>query len=355
MSLTVTILDVAKACNVSKSTVSLVINQSSAVKEETRKKVLEAIQRLGYVPNLAARELQTKRKNLIGVVYLADGPFEKPNGFEAVTDTLFYDTYSGISAYLNNSEYGLLNERFSALNGEEEMPALIKNNRVDGVILIGGLFNAAFIRRIRERGLPAVLVGRSVRGLDSIAPHVSQAIYLGTKHLLETGHRRIVFINGPAGMPIARKKQEGFVQAMMEQGIAVDAKSMRHADYTGMAGYLAMQDIWESGARPDAVLAASDGIAVGAMRYLYEQKVRIPDDISVMGYEQSIISEHAIPSLTTLDINKQRMGEEACKLLMKRINKPAFKPVNLILEPSLVLRNSVTRRGTMTGKDESER
>lgn len=340
----VTIHDVARACSVSKSTVSLVINNSDSVKAETKRKVLETIRRLGYVPNLAARELQTKRKNVIGVVFLADGPHQKPNSFHSVTETLFYDTFHGVSTYLSDTEYGLLSERFSAMDQEEELPALIRNNRVDGVILIGGLFDPEFIKRIQERGLPAVLVGRMVRGLDSVALNMTRAMQLGTKHLLETGHRQIAFINGPKKMPISQSKLKGYQQAVEEAGLGLEAGWVRYAEYTGIGGYRAMQELWESGARPDAVLTASDGIAAGAMRYLYERHVRVPDDVSIIGYEQSIISEHAIPSLTTLDIQKERMGEEACKMLMKRIMDPSLRTSHLTLDPSLVVRNSVKQR-----------
>lgn len=340
----VTILDVAREANVSKSTVSLVINNSQSVKIETKFRVLEAIKKLGYVPNLAAREMTTKKKHILGLIFLADNTNDKPYRFNSITETLLYDTNSGISAGLKNTEYGLLSERFYAYDKMQELPSLIKNNRVDGIFIVGGLFEDEFIQHIQERKIPAVLVGSYHPSIDSVAPDVVNSMYIGTKHLLEKGHKNIAFINGPKATPNAHKKMEGFKKAMDEAGLLIKGDMMKYSDYTGAAGYNAMKDIWKTGNRPDAVLAASDGIAVGAMRYLYDEKVRIPDDVSFIGYEQSIISEHAIPALTTIDINKERMGEEACKILLNRIARPKAKIVQLTLQPSLVIRDSVKSR-----------
>ncbi|KAB8137448.1 LacI family transcriptional regulator [Gracilibacillus oryzae] len=339
----VTIWDVAKDSKVSKSTVSLVINNSDAVKMETKLRVLESIKKLGYVPNMAARELQTKVKNILGMVFLVNESAQKSHSFHSITETLFYDTFSGISSQLKDTDYGLLSERFSAVN-QTSLPSLIKNNRVDGVFIIGGLFSEAFIKQLQERKIPAVLAGRYFPGIDSVAPDVHHAIYTGAKYLLENGHRNIAFINGPEQMQVAQQKLEGFEKALQETSETVMDKAVVHTDYTGTAGYQAMKQIWESGKRPDAILAASDGIAVGAMRYLYEQNVRIPDDISIMGYEQSIISEHAIPALTTMNISKEQMGEEACKMLLRRIETPNAEIVNHTVETSLVIRDSVRKR-----------
>ncbi|WP_248930084.1 LacI family DNA-binding transcriptional regulator [Paenibacillus hamazuiensis] len=340
----VTIMDVAKEANVSKSTVSLVMNNSDSVKLETRIRVLEAIRKLGYVPNMAARELTTKIKHILGLVFLTDNTTNKSYRFDAVTETLLYDTFNGISSGMKQTDFGLLSERFSALDANAELPSLLKNNRVDGVFIVGGLFGDEFIKRVQERNIPAVIVGRNYPGIDSVAPDVLDAMYKGTRHLLETGHRHIVFILGPETSPVAQKKLEGIRKALDEAGLPLRADTVKYCDYTGASGYKAMQVLWESGARMDAVFAANDGIAVGAMRYLYERKVRIPEDISIIGYEQSVLTEHSVPALTTIDINKERMGEEALRILLNRISRRKAKTVRLTLAPSLVVRDTVKKR-----------
>jgi len=339
----VTIMDVARDAKVSKSTVSLVINNSDAVKPATRQKVLESIEKLGYVPNMAARELHTKVKNTLGMVFLVNEPLQQSHDFHSVTETLFFDTFAGISSQLKETDFGLLSEKYSAVNNSD-LPSLIKNNRVDGVFIIGGLFTEDFIHKLQNLKIPAVFVGRHYPGVDSVAPDVSHAIYAGAKYLLESGHRKFAFINGPEYTEVAQKKLRSFKKALRDFDVDEKDATCLFTEYTGTGGYKAMQEIWGSGIRPDAVLAASDGLAVGAMRYLYEIKVRIPDDISVMGYEQSIISEHAIPALTTMDINKERMGVEATKILLNRIKNPNTEIVHSTVETSLVIRDSVRKR-----------
>ncbi|ULL15199.1 LacI family transcriptional regulator [Paenibacillus sp. H1-7] len=341
----VTIMDVAKEANVSKSTVSLVMNNSDSVKLETRIKVLEAIERLGYVPNMAARELTTKIKHILGLIFMTDNTTNKSYRFDSVTETLLYDTFNGISSGMKQTDFGLLSERFSAFEATQELPSLIKNNRVDGVFIVGGLFDDSFMQRLLQRKIAAVLVGRSYPGIDWVAPDVLDAMYKGTKYLLETGHKHIAFILGPRTSPVAHKKLEGIRKALDEAGMALEDNAVKYCDYTGASGYTAMKELWESGVRTDSVFAASDGIAVGAMRYLYDQRVRIPDDISIVGYEQSVITEHAFPALTTIDINKERMGEEALRILLNRIARPKAKPVQMTLAPSLVIRDTVKLRG----------
>lgn len=341
----VTIMDVAKEANVSKSTVSLVMNNSDSVKLETRIKVLDAIQKLGYVPNMAARELTTKVKNILGLVFLTDNTTNKSYRFDSVTETLLYDTFNGISSGMRQTDFGLLSERFSALDPNQELPSLLKNNRVDGVFIVGGLFDDAFMQRLQQRKIAAVLVGRSYPGIDWVAPDVLDAMYKGTRYLLETGHQHIVFILGPRTSPVAHKKLEGIRKAMDEAGLELRADAVKYCDYTGASGYNAMKELWESGIRMDAVFAASDGIAIGAMRCLFDQKVRIPEEVSIVGYEQSVITEHAVPALTTIDINKERMGEEALRILLNRISRPKAKPVQLTLAPALVIRDTVKQRG----------
>ncbi len=337
-------MDVAKEANVSKSTVSLVMNNSDSVKLETRIKVLDAIQKLGYVPNMAARELTTKVKNILGLVFLTDNATNRSYQFDSVTETLLYDTFNGISSGMKQTDFGLLSERFSALEPNQELPSLLKNNRVDGVFIVGGLFDDAFIQRVQQRKIAAVLVGRNYPGIDWVAPDVLDAMYKGTKYLLETGHQDIVFLLGPQTSPVAHKKLEGICKALDEAGLPLRPDAFKYCDYSGSSGYNSMKELWTSGIGMDAVFAASDGIAMGAMRFLYDQKVRIPDDISIVGYEQSVITEHAVPALTTIDINKERMGEEALRILLNRISRPKAKPVQLMIAPSLVIRDTVKKR-----------
>jgi LacI family transcriptional regulator/LacI family purine nucleotide synthesis repressor len=339
----VTILDVAREAGVSKSTVSLVINNSDRVKLETQYKVREAIKKLGYTPNIAARELTTNRTHTLGLIFLTSNINQKPYAFTSICETLLYDTSNGIYAGLADSQYSLLVERFSVT--ENSMPELIKNRRLDGVFLIGGLFTNHFIETLQKMKIPFVIIGRQYEGFDSISVDTEEVGYMGAKYLLEQGHKKIAFINGPITSSNSLKKVDGIQRALRD--LDADPKSVEiiYSDsYSGLSGYNALQALWEQGLRPDAVFGGSDGLTSGASRFLYERALRIPDDISVLGYEDSILAEYATPALTVIDAHKEDLGKEASFVLINRIKKPRAKAVSLTIKPSLIIRDSVRSR-----------
>lgn len=340
-----TIIDVARKAGVSKSTVSLVINNSTAVKLETKYKVLEAIEELGYVPNMNARGLTAKKTNILGVLTMVEGLFHKSYNFDSDTEVFSYDISTGIPKGLANTDYGLLNERYCIFENNNELPQLVKSNRIDGLFIIGGLFSDEFAEKIRACGTPAVVVGRLHEFFDSVTADVEQGAFLSASHLLATGHKKLCYINCPVAFRTNIDRFQGFRKAIDASESKPDAKwTVNTLHNTGAGGYLAIKEIWESGARPDAILAANDSIALGIMRYLYEQRVHIPEDISIIGYEDSVLSGYSAPALSSVNINKQRIGEEACRILLNRIDRPKSKRVQLILPTTLVLRDSVTNR-----------
>ncbi|AEY67185.1 LacI family DNA-binding transcriptional regulator [Clostridium sp. BNL1100] len=340
----VTILDVAREANVSKSTVSLVLNNSKAVKLETQYKVREAIKKLNYTPNLAARELTTSRTHTLGIVFLTSNHFKKAYAFDSVAETLLYDTSNGIYTGLKNTDYALLTERFSSVSNPDALPSLIMNRRIDGVFLIGGLFTSDLIEHLRQINLPTVIIGLQYNGTDSIFSEMEQVGYLAGKELLEKHHKRILFLNGPANSSNSQKKLSGIQRAFSEYGEDPKGLYVVNSGYTGLDGYKSLKEIWESGLRPDAIFGASDGITSGAMRFLFEQKVNIPEDLSVIGYESSILSEYSPVNLTVIDAHKEKMGEEACRALLKRIEKPRSNTVWLGIPPTLSHGSSVIQR-----------
>ena len=338
-----TILDIAKEAGVSKSTVSLVINGSDSVKMETRYKVEQAINKLGYVPNQAARQLITSRTHTIGLIFLTSNHFHKSYAFSSVPETLLYDASNGINMALQDTDYTLLTERFSSAGGDS-VPYLIRSRKLDGVILIGGLFSDELMEQIEKQNLPVVNLGRQYKHFDSVAVDLEQAGFLGIDYLLEKGHRRIVFVNGPDTSSNSQKKLEGVRRALAVRGLPESVVSAIYTEYTGLGGYHSFRKLWETGQRPDAVFGGSDGITAGIMRYLYEQGVAIPDQVSILGYEDSILSEYASPALTCINTQKETMGAEACRVLMNRIKKRRAQLTMLKIAPTLIERNFVADR-----------
>lgn len=341
--MSVTILDVAKEAGVSKSTVSLVINNSNRVKLETQYKVRQAIEKLGYVPNQAARELTTNRTNTLGLIFMSSNRQQKPYGFSSVCETLLYDTSNGIYSGLKGTDYTLLVERFSD-TGNSDLPDLVKSGRLDGVFLIGGLFSNHFVETLQKQKIPLVIIGLQCEGYDCISVDTEAVGYMGAKYLLEQGHRKIAFINGPLSNNNSQQKLQGIHRALKEFNLESSIVETVHTGYSGQNGYDGIKELWEKGYRPDAIFGASDGITSGILRFLYDKSIRVPDDISVLGYEDSILSEYSSPALTVIDAHKEIMGKEACSVLINRIKKPKSKFVNLTIEPTLIIRNSVLPR-----------
>lgn len=341
----VTILDIANYAGVSKSTVSLVLNKSPLVKEETRRRVEDAIKTMGYVCNNNARGLRKRETKCLGVIIAIESSGLQTYEYNYETGLYSYNITNGIPYGLQNTDYGLITERYCGAEANGELPQSIYNGRIDGAFLVGGLFDQSLIEEIQRRKLPAVAVGRQYDQIDSVVVDVAFGTRTEVEYLLKTGHRRIVYINCPR---IYRSSQE----RLSGMQCAFDAYSSQMEDSwvtycrqnTGEGGYEAIKKLWEAGIRPDGIATANEPIAMGVIRYLYEQRVRIPDDISLVSYEDSILGGYATPALTTINIHKEQMGTIAAKLLLKRIEQPDRPLETHNVEPDLVIRSSVRNR-----------
>ncbi len=341
----VTIYDVAKEAGVSKSTVSLVINASQMVKPETRRKVHEAISTLGYVPNMSARSLTTKKANVLGVLILAEDLVRKSYNFDVGAEVFAYDVMAGMPRGLIGTNYGLVSERFCVSEDGDNLPDMLKTKRVDGILLIGAQFNDDFAKRVKACGFPVVVVGRDHDMFDSITADATNGAYIAAEHLINTGHKHICYVNAPHSYSTSLDRSEGFYSAMKAFKSQVSKSWLIDVEHnSGLGGYNAIKAFFEMGARPDGILTANDGIALGVMRYLYEKKINIPEDVSIISYEDSVLSGYASPALSTININKEEMGREACEIMLKRLKYPRMRRVKMDLPVNLVLRDSVKDR-----------
>jgi DNA-binding LacI/PurR family transcriptional regulator len=338
----VTIEDVARAAGVSKSTVSLVINGKSVVKLETKYKVLQTIDKLGYIPNVAAQELTTKRKQTLGLVINTS----KYNSFDSGTDLYFQDVIDGILSEIVHTSYSILYEQFPDARYSDEIPSIVRGKRIDGYFIIGKIFNAVLIERLLKEHISFVVINRNYPNLDCVYTDFKFATYLGVKYLIDAGHRKIAFVNSASTESSSGLlKVEGYKLALAEAGIGYNPKWVRESPYSGKGGFDATKDLWEAGVRPTAISTGSDSIAIGVMKYLHQTGVNIPTDVSVVGYEDSILAEYSLPALTTVRVNKNKIGAEAFKVLVERIKHPKMKPVHIAVTPDIVERDSVTRIG----------
>ena len=341
----VTIIDVANYAGVSKSTVSTVLNNGPHVKEETRLRVEEAVKALGYVCNNNARGLRKRETKCLGVIIAVESRDVHTYEFNFEAGQFGYAVTNGIPDGLTDSDYGLITEQYCPSEMVGELPSIIKNARVDGVFLVGSLFDDVLLERIRNLNLPVVGVGTCYDSIDCVWPDVAKGVYLQVNELVGNGINRIAMINCPAGFANAKMRTDGWEQAISEFQADLQQTWMIQCDTnTGEGGYLATKALWESGARPDGLVTAHEAIALGAMRYLYEQGIRIPEDISVTSYETSVLGGYSTPPLTSVNIKKEEMGAIAARMLLKRIEDPNVPLQKHIIDPELVVRASVSSK-----------
>jgi DNA-binding LacI/PurR family transcriptional regulator len=333
-----TIKDVAKHAGVSVSTVSLVINNSPVVKLGTRKKVLDIIKECGYKPNQNARSLVTKSTRVIGLIHMTDENTPSPYSFDSTIDTYMNEMIWSIESVAHRNNYSILLGWYNVLE-PLNFPDLIDINKVDGIISVGGIITDEFITYLSKSGIPAVLVGARSPKVDYIDVDGEKAIFLTTGYLINKGFKKIVFINGTEISQQCERKMTGFTRAVENRGIKTWVLSCL---FNGQAAYNAFAGVWETNdEKPDAVVCATDFMAVGVIRYLNDHGLGCPEDVSVIGFEDGLLAAYGVPALSTVHIHKDRLGAEACEILFNRFRNPKARRVGRIIEPSLVIRKSV--------------
>ena len=347
----ITIFDVAKAAGVSKSTVSLVINNSPLVKEETRQRVQAVIKALHYVPNYNARGLTMKHNNIIVIVHTLrdkrylDQHYEWNYGMGMFSQ----DVESGIFSALaeTDADISVLKEHFDLSTGE--LPRVIRNNRADGAIFVGGFDNADVLKTLKSIEIPIVIVTSSltIDGIDAVMHDPKEGSRIVFHKFAETGHKRICLVNCPKDFRVWPARIEGFEQGAQECGLALDQNLLISTERnTAESAYKAFSSLLDSGHMPDAVLTANNDSTMGVLRCLYERGINVPRDISVVSYEDSKLCGNMFPALTAVNIHKETIGRTALNLLMNRIEHPDSPARMIRIEPSLVLRSSIAdRRG----------
>lgn len=342
-----TIKDVANRAGVSVGTVSMVINGSKSVKMETRYRVMEVIREMGYVPNQYARSLVTRKKHVIGVIRQnhLSSPDSLHSGyrFNEIPDTYLADMLDSIVHELSALGYSLLLDvaAWSSADEAVPLPAIAQPGRIDGLIWAGGFMTDHLQAQLQQLNLPIVTIGARYDAFDYVDTDPEDGLYKMAQYVLSQGHRQIALINGPATSQTSFRKLRGAVRAMEEAGLSLSPQWIEQASYSGLGGYHAMQRLWESGARPTAVITALDVIAAGAVRFLQEKGLQVPSDISVTGYEDGLLAEHMTPPLTTVHTQKEKMGQLASRILAHRIDHPSTQQVKLIVPPEIVIRRSV--------------
>lgn len=346
-----TINDVAKQAGVSRSTVSLVLNKSPLVKEETRQLVERVIAEMNYVPNSNARGLSAKVTNNIGVIFMQDYLLGIPGKTSYDNDQHIglcsFNISNGIMTGLQGTFYGVITERFCSVAEPEELPRVIRERRVDGAIIVGAPYSAQFVDNMKKTGLPFVIagVGSWEETVDSIYADPGEGTEMAVRELLASGHKKLCLLNCASSLRSHEVRRQGFLRAMAAAGVEPMADwnicSVRN---NGKSAREAFQRFWEAGNRPDGIVTANGQSATGIMTYLYEIGLRIPEDISIVSYEDSSICGYAAPALTGVNIRKEELGQRAAQCLIERIRNPEKEIETTVIHPYMVYRDSVMHR-----------
>lgn len=328
---TPTIIDVARESGVSYSTVSRALNGYEFVKPSTRDKVLRAAEKLGYVPNQQARSLAGGRSNLIGVLVPNLG-----NGYIS-------EIIRGVDEQLAESNYNLiLYTTHRHLGKESSYVATIMNGAADGLLLIVPLTSMTYLDSLRQQNFPYVLIDQSDTDNRSSIVRVTnwQGAYDATRYLLELGHRRIGFITGLMELTSATERLEGYRTAMTDHGAPVLDELVIEGDYWERGGYNATRKLLDLPQLPTAIFASNDLSAFGAMEAIRQQGLRIPEDISIVGFDDIPQAPYSYPKLTTVRQPLDQIGRTAVKMLLEHIEKPGLGTQQITVTTQLIVRDS---------------
>lgn len=331
----VTIRDIAKAANVSPSTVSRVLSNSPKISQATKEKVYKVMKELNYEPNIIARSLANSSTKILGLIFsnTEDDLFENP---------FFIQAMKGISVYAQKRGYYII---YTFSENEEKQLEYIKHyvrsRLVDGIILLTSKENDKRISYLKNVKHPFVLIGRpqDAEGVLWVDNDNFQAMYNVVDYLIKKGRKCIAFIGGPTNLYVTRDRFDGYRKALKTHAIAENEKLIKFTtQFSRQCGYEAMKDIL-SVEVPSAVITTDDLLAFGVINALHENNIK---NVAVVGFNNTPLAEYQDPPLTSVDINAQELGKYAAKLLIDRLEKKDNPHTHYIIDTKLVERASTT-------------
>lgn len=323
-----TLEDVAARAGVSRALVSIVMRDAPGASNHTRERVKRAADDLGYRPDPRARRLRQHRSNLIGLTFAAGQDFHADlvDGVYVLADALGYDVV--LSAVTPHRD-------------ELRAVRTLTDDRCEGLILIGPRMRAGRLVDLAS-GMPVVVMARRVRGVDAVRSDDVAGAVAGVEHLLELGHRRILYLDG-GGAPGAAERLRGYRRATRDAGVP---EAVRPGGLTEREGAAAAAAMLETGDLPDAVFAFNDRCALGVMDVLIRAGVTVPQQISVLGFDDSPLAGLAHIQLSTIRQDSAGLAEAAVSRLVSRLDGDGARgaPTDIVRTPTLVVRGSTAAR-----------
>jgi len=327
----VTIKDIAKLANVSHTTVSRALNNSPYINEETKSKIKTLAKELHYVPNYNAKSLVLLKSYVIGVFFssISDG----------TTDTFFHEIIKGINKVIDK-EYNLI---IRGIDDYKYFHQIDKTN-FDGIIVVSQRkTDDEFIKDAIEKEIPVVVINRHIEISDivNIMSNDTYGVYEAVEYLIKNNHKKIAIIGGNKEFESSVYRKEGYIKALKDNNISLNEEYMISGKYNLESGYENMKKLIELEDRPTAVFCANDDIAVGAMKAVFESGLNVPNDISIIGFDDSNFCKYVTPTLTSVRKDSLAMSEYGGINLLNVIKNREVNKEKVYIESKLIVRDSV--------------
>lgn len=333
-----TLKDVAQRAGVTTATVSYTLSGKRPISEETKRRVMDAIAELDYVPDLNARGLSMRDSKLIGVVV----PQTEPGERLMFQNSFYSEVLGSIEYYARQQGYHIL---ISATDANESYLTLAKKRNLDGIIVIG-MYPDDFYQQMKKTEIPIVLIDSYCNDhyYHNIRIDDAYGSYLATRYLLENGHEHIAFFTGQMKENgVMKKRLLGYQQALQEFEVPYRKEYVFEGQIDYSSGVTLSGQLMGSGLPATGIVAAADILAIGAVKGLFEAGKNVPNDYSIIGFDDAEISQYMTPGLTTIRQQISLKGQKAVELLLKHIEDPTLPKQEEILPLQLVVRGSVKK------------
>lgn len=336
----ITVYDIAKEANVSVSTVSRVINGTAPVKDSTRKKVMDLIEKYQFQPNALARSLLKKETSMIGVVL--------PN----ITNPFFPEVVLGAENVAREEGYTLfLCNSMGDFELESQYLSILQEKQVDGILFLGGRINLqrcprSYVEEVSaiNKRIPIMLINGNLprSGCHLVSVDEYEGAKIATQHLIDLGHQDIAFIGGSRKTLTTVQKIKGYRHCLEENGILFrEDRVIQNDSYSIQDGKKIMDQILSQKDRPSAVFCVNDFTAIGAIKSLWEKGLKVPEDMAVCGFDDTLLANSITPELTTVSQKSEELGRTAMQNLLRVIRKEKQRK-KTIIQPELIIRKSTT-------------
>lgn len=329
------IKEIAKLAGVSTATVSRVLNGSEKVRQTTADKVMKVVEEMNYRLDHVARRMKVKSTDslVIGLIITDIGNPFFSNVAKGVEDVAFRNKHIVMICNTNESP-DKENFFLNSLLSEKVSGAIVVPTTGDG--------NYSFFQDLVRDGFPMVMVDRKIEGLniDSVSLNNELGGYLATKKLIESGHRKIGIVCGIKGLSNTTDRLSGYKRALKEAGIGIAEEMICYGNYIEEGGREAMKELLSLEDAPTAVFSTNNLMTLGCIKEIYHRKLSIPDEIALIGFDDSTWAEALLPPLTTIKQPGYELGANAAELLIKRLSNPVSSTMNIVLNPELVVRES---------------